>query len=179
MNRIVLCFVFLAVAAMIFAGCQGAKPDLAAMGKAMSEAKSYRMTTVAGGSETTMEIECPNKVHTITKAGGMTTEMFVIDTASYIKAGGKWMQTTGAAPTVCAKAESFGDTTSGAASPEITKGESTTINGVACQQWSLGAAAASTTYCIAADNYPVQIKTGAATVTYSDWNKVQVQAPQI
>jgi len=175
---------FLAVAAMMLTGCKGggSGPDLAAMGKAMSEAKSYRMTTVASGSEVSMEIECPNKVHTTSKTAGNTSEMVAIDTAMYMKAGGKWMKSpvAGTAPTVCATPTTTGTTnTSGGASPEVTKGANTTINGVACQEWTIGAAAASTTYCIGSDNYPVQIKTSAATVTYSDWNKVQVQAPQM
>ncbi len=78
---------FLAVAAMVLTGCKGggSGPDLAAMGKAMSEAKSYRMTTVASGSEVSMEIECPNKVHTTSKTAGNTSEMVAIDTAMYMK----------------------------------------------------------------------------------------------
>lgn len=181
MNRIGWCLVLLAFVALIFAGCTSAKPDLAAMGKAMSDAKSFRMTTVASGSEVTMEIECPNKVHTTTKTGSTTMEVVVIDTTTYMKMGDKWMKSPapGAAPTVCTTPQSFGGATTGGASPEITKGESTTVNGVACQQWTIGVAAASSTICIGTDNYPVQIKTGAATVTYSDWNKVQVQEPKI
>jgi hypothetical protein len=108
MNRIGLCLVLLAFAALIFAGCQSAKPDLAAMGKAMSDAKSYRMTTVASGAEVNMEIECPDKVHTTTKAGSITSEVVMIGTTTYM-----------------------------------------------------------------------QIKTSTATITYSDWNKVQVQEPKI
>ena len=151
------------------------------MGKAMSEAKSYRMTTVASGSEVTMEIECPDKVHTKTKAGAVTSEVVMINTTTYMRAGDKWMKSPapGTAPTVCSTPQNFGGATSSGASPEITKGESTSINGVTCQQWTIGAAGASTTICIGTDNYPVQMKTSAATITYSDWNKVQVQEPKI
>ena|SRR5579872_6971063 len=186
MKRIACSAVFAALVALMLSGCHGggsAGTELAAMTKAMADAKSYKMTTVASGNEITMEIECPNKVRTITKAAGNTTEMVQVGTDTYMKAGGKWMKSpvAGAAPGVCASAGTTTNTTAaaGGASPNITKGDSTTINGVACQQWVVGAAAASITYCIGADNYPVQMKTSTATITYSDWNKTTVEAPKI
>jgi|SRR5579872_1159607 len=183
MKRIAFCFgtIALAVGTMAIAGCHAGGPDLAAMGKVMAEAKSYRMTTVASGSEVTVEIECPDKMRTLTKAAGNTSEMVRVGSDTYLKMGDKWMKTPagGASTPVCAAAGTTTASTTNTASPNVTKGESTTVNGTACQEWTIGAAGASTTYCIAADNYPVQVKTAAATITYSDWNKVKVTPPAI
>jgi hypothetical protein len=141
------------------------------------------MTTKTAQAEVSMDVVCPDKVRMTTKAGAMTSEMVRIGGDMYMKAGPKWMKTAaqGPNPANCGQTAATSDKMPKTdASAKITKGGTETINGETCTDWTTTAGAASSTICVGSDNLPRQIKSGDATITYSDWNKpITVDAPKM
>ena len=198
-----MCLLALLVCSLVWFGCSSesstdnaasgggmAKPamsgggsfDGAAMAAAMAKATSYKMTTKTAQAEMTMEVLCPDKSRMTTKTGAMSTEMVRIGGDMYMKAGGKWMKTLaqGPNPAQCGQTAATSDKMPKTdATAKVTKGATQTINGETCQEWTTTAGTASSTICVGSDNLPRQIKSGEATITYSDWNKpLTIDAPK-
>lgn len=160
----------------------GSSMDGAAMAAAMAKATSYKMTTKTAQAEMTMEVVCPDKSRMTTKTGAMTSQMVRIGGDMYVKAGSKWMKTPaqGPNPAQCGQTAASNDKMPKTdASAKITKGGTQTINGETCTEWTTTVGTNSSTICVGSDNLPRQIKSGDATITYSDWNKpITIDAPK-
>jgi hypothetical protein len=199
-----MCLLGLLVCSLVWFGCSSqssnenamgggaAKPamsmgggtlDGAAMAAAMAKATSYKMTTKTAQAEMSMEVVCPDKVRMTTKTGAMSTEMLRIGGDMYMKAGSKWMKAPaqGPNPANCGQTAATNDKMPKTdASAKITKGGTQTINGETCTEWTTTVGANSSTICVGSDNLPRQIKSGEATITYSDWNKpLTIDAPKM
>ena len=169
------------------ASAPAAGPNGAAIASAMQKATSWKMTTKAGGSETMMEIVCPDKMRTTTKTGAMTVEMIRIGNDMYSKAGPKWMKmpATGQPASVCGGAAGATQMPKMDANVKMTKGGTQTVNDETCTEWTTTVKGAdgketSSTMCVGSDNLPRQMKSGDAVMTFSDWNKpIAIEAPKM
>jgi hypothetical protein len=154
--------------------------DLKAMGEAMSKATSWHVSTKSAAVEAEVDIVCPDKVRTVSKAGGMTVETIMIGKDVYTKVGKSWMKTTAPAGSpICGAGSSYG-ASAPSAFAKMTKGGTATVNGESCQEWIVALEGApSTTMCVGSDGLPRQTKTGDTTITYSHWNHpATIEAPK-
>jgi hypothetical protein len=158
---------------------------------AMQKATSWRMSTKTADLEMTMDVVCPDKMHSESKTHGMTMEMIRIGDDMYSKMGAKWTRMPAIKqPPVCGNTA----TTSGGANSRVptfdpnikmTKGATETVNGESCTDWngSMTDSKGGTrtwTVCIGNDGLPRMMKNGDATIYYSNWNKpATIEAPKM
>jgi hypothetical protein len=175
--------------------------DLKPVADAIAAAKSYRMTvassTTAQGQSGTFVIEVvkPDRVHTKADMGGQTFEMISIGSDNYVKFGNQWTKTpsSGAANPLASTVllssdpqQILSQMNAGEKDGTLTKGGTSQVGGVPCQEWAWTPSAAAPsqgggTMCIGLkDHLPLQFKTndGKIVATYSDWNApISIQAP--
>lgn len=176
---------------------QDASLDSAMIGttisSALARATSWHMRMRSRAGEMTIDVMCPDRIHTVNRTGNTTVEMIRIGQATYTRAGGKWtkLPAGGTQAPVCGGAPSaFGP---GASSrvptfgpdAEVRRGGTETVEGEACTVWD----ASSTdekgvvrpfSICLGPDNLPRQIKSADAVATYSRWNQpITIEAPQM
>jgi hypothetical protein len=154
----------------------------------MQKATSWHMTMKGPGVDMSMDVVCPDKMRTVTKAGAGTAETVRVGDAMYMKAGPKWMKVpaTGQPASVCGNTAAPGSKMP-TVDPNVTmtKGGTETVNGETCTDWTTTVSdgkggQTSSIMCIGSDNLPLQIKTGQMVMTYSDWNKpITIEAPKM
>jgi hypothetical protein len=177
------------------AGGAAAKPmsavqaalDGKAISDAMQKATSWHMNMKSAQADVDMDVVCPDKMHTVSKTGNMSAEMVRIGDQMYTKAGAKWMKMPGGmkqAP-VCGGASATNSGGATAKAPTLdptvkfTKGGTETVNGETCTDYTWTAGGKSSTMCVGSDNLPRLMKSGDATITYSNWNKpITIEAPK-
>lgn len=166
------------------AGQQQAASDLARLGQALSQVRSFRAQIIIeeGGSreEMRMEVVMPDRFRM--DLGGI--QMISIGNDSWMNFGGGWVRQPGAgssAPFSPAEIQAaFRDL---ATSSTVTRGSTTTVNGVRCQVLNVREAdGTETEVCVADNGLPVRFVTTErstkTTVLFSDFNaNINIQPP--
>jgi len=172
---------------------------------AKEKATSYRMKMQMSAQGQNMssltEVECPDRMHTVSDFMGRTMEQYHIADMMYMNTGGTWKSIKARSPYDChGHIKSTGDSNSPASNSSsrskdpsdeatkkikeakdqytFTKGDVITVEGDPCQQYTITSKnpneqmMKSMQFCVGTkDDLLRQMKTQQMTMTYYDWNK--------